>query len=97
MPHILVVEDDPQVRAALLRALGERGYATSSAPTGMEGLAAAVADRPDLVLVDLGLPDLDGVAVLQMLRAVSAVPAIVSTARGDEAEVVRALDAGADD
>jgi DNA-binding response OmpR family regulator len=97
MPHILVVEDDPQVRAALLRALGERGYATSSAPTGMAGLAAAVADRPDLVLVDLGLPDLDGVAVLQMLRAVSGVPAIVSTARGDEAEVVRALDAGADD
>jgi DNA-binding response OmpR family regulator len=97
MPHILVVEDDPQVRSAMLRALGERGYATSSAPTGMAGLAAAVAERPDLVLVDLGLPDIDGVEVLRMLRAVSAVPVIVATAREDEAEIVRALDAGADD
>jgi DNA-binding response OmpR family regulator len=97
VPHILVVEDDAQVRSALLRALGEQGYATSSAATGMAGLAAAVADRPDLVLVDLGLPDLDGVEVLRMLRAVSAVPVIVATAREDEAEIVRALDAGADD
>src|SRR5512138_901249 len=97
MPHILVVEDDPQVRSALLRALGEREYATSSAGTGMGGLEAAIRDRPDLVVVDLGLPDVDGHEVLRMLRAVSPVPVIVATAREDEAEIVRALDAGADD
>ena len=97
MPHILVVEDDPQVRSALLRALAEREYATSSATTGMAGLAAAVNDRPDLVMVDLGLPDVDGHEMLRMLRAVSTVPVIVATAREDEHEIVRALDAGADD
>jgi DNA-binding response OmpR family regulator len=97
MPHILVVEDEPQVRSALLRALADRGYATSWAATGMAGLEQAVRDRPDLVLVDLGLPDVDGHEVLRMLRAVSPVPLIVSTAREDEDDIVRALDAGADD
>ena len=97
MPHILVVEDDPQVRSALVRALSEREYATSSAPSGMSGLEAAVREKPDLVVVDLGLPDVDGHEVLRMLRAVSAVPVIVATAREDEREIVRALDAGADD
>jgi DNA-binding response OmpR family regulator len=97
MPHILVVEDDPQVRSALLRALAERDYATSSAATGMAGLEAAMSGRPDLVIVDLGLPDVDGYEVLRMLRAVSSVPVIVATAREDEGEIVRALDAGADD
>jgi DNA-binding response OmpR family regulator len=97
MPHILVVEDDPSVRSALLRALAEREYATSSAATGMAGLEAAVQHRPDLVVVDLGLPDVDGYEVIRMLRAVSAVPVIVATAREDETEIVRALDAGADD
>ena len=97
MPHILVVEDDPGVRSALLRALAEREYATSSAATGMAGLEAAVQHRPDLVVVDLGLPDVDGYEVIRMLRAVSAVPVIVATAREDEGEIVRALDAGADD
>lgn len=97
MPHILVVEDDPQVRSALLRALTERGYATSSAAGGMAGLEAAVQNRPDLVVIDLGLPDVDGYEVLRMLRAVSTVPVIVATAREDESEIVRALDGGADD
>jgi DNA-binding response OmpR family regulator len=97
MPHILVVEDDPRVRSALVRAMGERGYATSSASTGMTGLEMAVAERPDLVVVDLGLPDIDGYEVLRMLRAVSQVPVIVATAREEEGEIVRALDAGADD
>jgi DNA-binding response OmpR family regulator len=97
MPHILVVEDDPQVCAAVLRALGERGYATTSAATGMAGLELAVAERPDLVVVDLGLPDIDGYEVLRMLRAVSQVPVIVATAREEEGSIVRALDAGADD
>src|SRR5262245_393814 len=97
MPHVLVVEDDPQVRAALVRALGDRGYSTSSAADGMTGLQAAVKDRPDLVVLDLGLPDVDGYEVLRMLRAVSAVPVIVATAREEESDIVRALDSGADD
>jgi DNA-binding response OmpR family regulator len=97
VPHILVVEDDPQVRMALVRALNERGYATSSAAGGMAGLEAAVQNRPDLVVIDLGLPDVDGYEVLRMLRAVSSVPVIVATAREEEAEIVRALDGGADD
>jgi two-component system KDP operon response regulator KdpE len=97
MPHILAVEDDAAVRTALLRALTERGYATSSAPTGMAGLAAAVDARPDLVVLDLGLPDIDGREFLRMLRAVATTPVVVVTARDDEAEIVAALDAGADD
>jgi len=97
MPHILVLEDDPRVRSALLRALAEKGHAASSAPDGMTGLQAAMREAPDLVLLDLGLPDVDGYEVLRMLRAVSSVPVIVSTARDDESEIVRALDAGADD
>ncbi|MPZ25234.1 MAG: response regulator [Micromonosporaceae bacterium] len=97
MPHILLLEDDPQVRGALLRALSERGYATSAAGAGMPGLQAALRDRPDLVILDLGLPDVDGHQVLRMIRAVSRVPVIVATARDDEPEIVRALDGGADD
>jgi DNA-binding response OmpR family regulator len=97
VPHILVLEDDPQVRRAMLQALTERGYATSSAGAGMPGLEAALRDRPDLVVLDLGLPDVDGHQVLRMIRSVSPVPVIVATARDDEAEIVRALDGGADD
>jgi len=95
--QVLVVEDDASIRAALVRALGERGHAVSSANDALSGLRSAVDDRPDLVLLDLGLPDLDGAEVLRMLRAVSAVPVIVATARDDDASIVRALDAGADD
>jgi DNA-binding response OmpR family regulator len=97
VPHILVLEDDPQVRRAILRALAERGYATSSAAAGMAGMEAALRDRPDLVVLDLGLPDVDGQQLLRMIRSVSRVPVIVATARDDEAEIVRALDGGADD
>jgi DNA-binding response OmpR family regulator len=97
MPHILVIEDEPQIRAALLRALADRDYATSWSATGMAGLEQAVRDQPDLVIVDLGLPDVDGYEVLRMLRAVSTVPVIVATARDTEDEIVRSLNAGADD
>jgi two-component system KDP operon response regulator KdpE len=97
VPQLLLVEDDPAIRSALLRGLAERGHGVVSAATGMAGLQAAVDDRPDLVVLDLGLPDVDGCTVLQMLRAVSDVPVIVATARDDERETVRALDAGADD
>src|SRR5690606_2940770 len=83
------------VRRALLHALAERGYATSSAGAGMAGLEAALKERPDLVALDLGLPDVDGLQVLRMIRAVSSVPVIVATARDEESEIVRALGGGA--
>ena len=94
---IVLIEDDSGIRTALSRALGEKGHAVRSASSGMAGLADVVDDPPDVVVLDLGLPDVDGTEVLRMLRAVSAVPVIVATARDDEAEIVRTLDAGADD
>ena len=97
VPQLLLIEDDPAIRSALTRALTERGHGVTSAATGMEGLRRAVDDRPDLVVLDLGLPDVDGATLLKMLRAVSTVPVIVATARDDERETIRALDAGADD
>jgi len=97
MPHILVIEDDADVRSALLHALASAGYATSSAGTGMGGLQAFVAGRPDLVLLDLGLPDIGGVDLLRMLRAVDTVPVIVASAQDSESTMIDALDAGADD
>ncbi|MFE6399889.1 response regulator transcription factor [Streptomyces alboflavus] len=97
MAHLLVVEDDPQLRGALVRALRDKGHAVATAPTGMAGLDAAVTHRPDLVVLDLGLPDVDGAQVLRMLRAVSDVPVIVATARDEEPEMVSVLGAGADD
>jgi two-component system KDP operon response regulator KdpE len=97
VPQILLVEDDAGIRTALVRALSARGHGVATAATGLSGLQAAVDGRPDLVVLDLGLPDVDGLQVLRMLRGVSAVPVIVATARDEEQEVVRALDAGADD
>ena len=97
MAALLVIEDDPGIRQALIRALGERGHAVTSAPDAMSGLRTALDSQPDLVILDLGLPDLDGVELLRMLRAVSSVPVIVATARDEDDTVVRALDAGADD
>ena len=94
---ILLVEDDAAIRAALARALTERGHTVSWQPAGLPGLQAVIDDRPDVVLLDLGLPDVDGLQVLPMLRSVSDVPVIVVTAREDDADVVKALDAGADD
>jgi two-component system KDP operon response regulator KdpE len=97
VPQLLIIEDDPAIRTALVRALSERGHGVRTAATGMAGLQEAVDGRPDLVVLDLGLPDMDGCTLLAMLRAVSEVPVIVATARDDERETVRALDAGADD
>jgi len=97
VPQVLIVEDDDKIRTSLVRALTDHGHAVSSAHTAMGGLRQAVEDRPDVVVLDLGLPDLDGREVLRMLRAVSRVPVIVATARDDEEEIVRVLDAGADD
>src|SRR4051794_36732978 len=95
--ELLIIEDDERIRTALIRALRERGHVVSSAATALEGLREAVEGRPDLVVLDLGLPDLDGTEMLRMLRAVSSVPVIVATARDDDDSLVRALDAGADD
>lgn len=95
--HVLVIEDDPSIRSSLVRSLGDRGHAVSSARAGLDGLQQALADDPDVVLLDLGLPDLDGHSLLTMLRAVRQTPVIVVTARDDDPSVVRALDAGADD
>ncbi|WP_214409455.1 response regulator transcription factor [Sphaerisporangium fuscum] len=97
MATVLLVEDDATIRTALMRGLRDRGHAVSSAPTAMDGLRQALAERPDLIVLDLGLPDLDGTEMLRMLRAVSRVPVIVATARDGDAEMVRLLDAGADD
>jgi DNA-binding response OmpR family regulator len=97
MPKVLIVEDEPAIRTAAVRALTEQGYAVASADNAMTGLKLAVAERPDVVILDLGLPDLDGRELLRMLRAVSQVPIIVATARGGESDIVGSLDAGADD
>ncbi|HEX4814002.1 MAG TPA: response regulator transcription factor [Nonomuraea sp.] len=97
MADILLIEDDVAIRTALSRGLRELGHAVSSSPTALDGLRLAVRDRPDLIVLDLGLPDLDGAELLRMLRAVSQVPVIVATARDGDAEMVPVLDAGADD
>ncbi|WP_327086460.1 response regulator transcription factor [Nonomuraea sp. NBC_01738] len=97
MAAILLIEDDVTIRTALSRGLRELGHAVSSSPTALDGLRLAVQDRPDLVVLDLGLPDLDGRELLRMLRSVTKVPVIVATARDGDAEMVPVLDAGADD
>ena len=97
MAAVLIIEDELRIRESLARRLAERGYDVESAATGLGGLEAVVSNDPDVVILDLGLPDVDGREVLKMIRAVSAVPVIVATARDDETEIVRVLDAGADD
>ena len=97
MTTILVVEDDPGIRTALSRGLRDRGHAVTAAETGMAALELVVKADPDVVLLDLGLPDVDGLQVLAMLRGLGATPVIVITAQDDDAMVVKALDAGADD
>ena len=94
---VALVEDDHRIRSALDRALCERGHQVISEESGLEGLRTIIDRRPDVVLLDLGLPDVDGLEVLKMLRAVSAVPVIIVTARDAETEIVQALDLGADD
>jgi DNA-binding response OmpR family regulator len=95
--EVLIIEDDDKIRPLLVRSLRDLGYAVSSAPNGMTGLNLALDSRPDLVILDLGLPDVDGTQVLSMLRAVSDVPVIIASARDDDPSLVQALDAGADD
>ncbi len=96
-PRILVVDDEPQVHRFLKPALEVAGYAVSQATTAMAGLRLAADQAPAAVLLDLGLPDLDGQEVILRLRAFSAVPIVVVSARDGIAEKIRALDHGADD
>ena len=97
MARILVVEDDGGIRTALVRALHQRGHSVTSCSNGMTGLQSVLDTQPELVVLDLGLPDVDGLTVLTMLRGVSQVPVIVVTAREEDAALVKALDSGADD
>ena len=97
MASVCLIEDDQRIRAALVRALADRGHSVQASARAMDGLSQVVDWRPDVVVIDLGLPDLDGAELLKMIRAVSAVPVIVATARDDEALMVRLLDSGADD
>ncbi|WP_092974230.1 response regulator transcription factor [Actinopolyspora lacussalsi] len=97
MAQVLLVEDDSALRTSLSSGLGERGHAVTSAITAMDALNRIVAHKPDIVVLDIGLPDLDGRELLRMLRAASRVPVIVATARGAEDEIVSVLDSGADD
>ena len=97
MAGILLIEDDLRIRESIARSLAANGYAVESRHEGMAGVQAAVAGEFDLVILDLGLPDIDGREVIKMIRAVSQVPVIVATARDEQEEIVRLLDLGADD
>lgn len=94
---ILLIEDEPQMRRFLRVTLQSHGYRLVEAPTGQEGLTQAATRNPDVVLLDLGLPDLDGVEVARRLREWSMIPIIVLSAREQEHDKIKALDAGADD
>ncbi len=94
---ILVVEDDPAVRNLVSTALESRGYQHLTAATGNAAIASAATSDPDIVLLDLGLPDMDGVDVIRRIRTWSTMPIIVLSARAEDADKIEALDAGADD
>ena len=97
MKRIVLIEDDIDIRRLVADARAEEGYDVETAENGLLGLELAINRDPDLVLMDLGLPDVDGSDLLPMIRAVSDVPVIVLTARGADQTVVATLDAGADD
>ncbi len=97
VPAVLLVEDDDAARAAVATNLVARGYRVFQAIDGREALRLWESSRPDLVLLDLGLPDIDGMAVLVRIRREATTPVIVLSARGQEKDRVDALDAGADD
>ncbi|MGE4078418.1 MAG: response regulator [Reyranella sp.] len=94
---ILIVEDEPPIRRLLRSILTAHEHRALEAATGGEALSALRHHRPDLILLDLGLPDIDGQALIGRIRAISPVPIVVLSSRGDEAAKVAALDAGADD
>lgn len=93
----MLIEDDVEIRRLVADALAAQGHDVESASRALDGLELVVKGAPDLVIIDLGLPDLDGTELLRMIRAVSQVPVVVITARGADEVVVATLDAGADD
>lgn len=97
MASVVIIEDEQRIRELVARVLADRGHDVESTATAMEGLQAVVRVSPELVILDMGLPDLDGTELLKMIRAVSEVPIIVATARSEDRDVIRTLDAGADD
>jgi len=94
---VLIVEDEPQIRELTARALADAGHTVTAEAQAMPALQLVVDEPPDLVVLDLGLPDMDGGDLLRMIRSISDVPVIIATARDDDAEIVRLLDAGADE
>jgi two-component system, OmpR family, KDP operon response regulator KdpE len=96
-PVIVLIEDEAQIRRFLRATLTDQGYRLFEATTGTDGLVEVASRQPDMVIVDLGLPDIDGLDVIRRLREWSTVPVIVLSARGQERDKVTALDAGADD
>ncbi|MGI5506945.1 response regulator transcription factor [Lentzea sp. CA-135723] len=97
MASVLLVEDDPVVRAAVTRALTGQGHIVHGVALAIEALREVTANGYDVVVLDLGLPDLDGGDALRMIRGVTNTPVVIATARDDETEIVRLLNAGADD
>lgn len=95
--RVLAIDDEPQMTRLLTIALEAEGYSVSTAGTGQQGLALAAQRRPDVVILDLGLPDISGVEVLKQLREWTEVPVIILTVQEGEAEKIEALDSGADD
>ena len=94
---ILVIDDEPQIRKFLRISLASQGYKVIEAGTGNEGLAQAALSKPDLLVLDLGLPDMDGQQVLREFREWSTVPVLVLSVRASEGQKVEALDGGAND
>jgi len=97
MAKILLIEDDQRIRELVCEHLASEGHSVSSQSTGMEGLQKATSDNPDLIVLDLGLPDLEGIDLLKMIRSVNNAPVLVLTAREEEDVVLAAFEGGADD
>jgi two-component system, OmpR family, KDP operon response regulator KdpE len=97
LAHILVIDDEPQILRALRTILSAHHYRVTVARNGEEGLAVAAAEQPDIIILDLGLPDIDGIQVCEQLRQWTQVPVIILSVRSEEGDKVRALDRGADD
>jgi two-component system KDP operon response regulator KdpE len=95
--RVLIVDDEPQIRRFLRTTLSAHGYRVIEASCGREAMTLTATERPELMLLDLGLPDIEGLEVIQRLREWSTVPIIVVSVRGQEAEKIEALDSGADD
>jgi two-component system, OmpR family, KDP operon response regulator KdpE len=95
--RVLIVDDEPQIRRFLRTSLSAHGYRVAEASCGREAITLTATERPELVLLDLGLPDMDGLEVIRQLREWSTVPIIVVSVRGQEGKKIEALDGGADD